>query len=64
MQRGAEVWKEKYCYVGHTDKVPLIVHKKNTLNYVGHTDTWLAFLDWDLDASTNFCVRVNLEHLL
>ena len=50
--------------MGHTDKVPLIVYKKNTLNYVGHTDTWLAFLDWDLDASTNFCLRVNLEHLL
>ena len=23
---------------------------------MGHTDTWLAFLDWDLDASTNFYI--------
>ena len=23
---------------------------------MGHIDTWLAFLDWDLDASTNFYI--------
>ena len=48
----AEVWKEKYCCTFYVKMflIPSILKYP----YVGHTNTWLAFWDWNLDASTNF----------